>query len=256
MTTDHDERKRAARETVATFDTYRQAERAVDHLSDRGFEVDRVAIVGTRLSIIEDVTGRVTAARAALVGAAHGAFVALLFTLLLGLFFTVAEGFWALLITALAVGVVVGSIVAAATHAARGGRRDFASTSRLHAERLRCRQTATSRPRRAGCSATWPRLTVSRSGAGFGPPERPPRPRSLKLGTPAGYRLSLAAIAGLAFGAGLSIGTNVPGAVLAVYGAVLALLVVAAVIVSHRRWKRSHERLPSGSPCDDRGSRA
>ncbi len=136
MTTNHDERRPAALETVASFEHYREAERAVDHLSDRGFDVAAVSIVGTQLSIVEDVTGRMTIARAATGGAAQGAFVALLFTLLASLFFTVAEGFWALLVTAIAVGAVVGSVVAAALYAARGGRRDFASRSRLDAGRF------------------------------------------------------------------------------------------------------------------------
>ncbi|HWC25923.1 MAG TPA: hypothetical protein VG474_05005, partial [Solirubrobacteraceae bacterium] len=88
------------------------------------------------ISLVEQVTGRVTTARAALNGAAQGAFVALLFMLLVVIFFTVAEGFWVLLVTALAVGVVFGALFAAAMHASRGGRRDFASTSGLSADRF------------------------------------------------------------------------------------------------------------------------
>ncbi len=138
MTAAHDEDRgvQPPRETIATFRTYRDAERAVDWLSDRGFAVDRVSIVGTGIAIVEQVTGRLTTARAALSGAAQGAFVALLFTLLLGIFFTVAEGFWALLLTALGAGVLFGAVFAAALHASRGGRRDFASTSGLSADRF------------------------------------------------------------------------------------------------------------------------
>ncbi|HWC25049.1 MAG TPA: general stress protein, partial [Solirubrobacteraceae bacterium] len=96
MTVEHDEARaaRPARETIATFASYQEAERAVDWLSDRGFAVERVSIVGTGISLVEQVTGRVTTARAALNGAAQGAFVALLFMLLVVIFFTVAEGFW------------------------------------------------------------------------------------------------------------------------------------------------------------------
>ena len=35
-----------ARQVIATFDNYADAERAVDYLSDKRFEVNRVAIVG------------------------------------------------------------------------------------------------------------------------------------------------------------------------------------------------------------------
>ncbi len=125
-----------AREAIATFATYEQAERAVDWLSDHGFTVDRVSIVGTGISIVERVTGRVTTVRAALNGAAQGAFVALLFTSLVAVIFTVAEGFWVLALTTLAFGVVFGAAFAAVLHASQGGRRDFASTSRFSADRF------------------------------------------------------------------------------------------------------------------------
>src|SRR5687767_10252404 len=76
------------RRTVATYSTYAEAERAVDWLSDQGFPVQRVAIVGTGLRTVEQVAGRVTTGRAALVGAAQGAMIGALFALLFGLFFT------------------------------------------------------------------------------------------------------------------------------------------------------------------------
>ena len=42
-----------ARRTVASFSSYRDAERAVDSLSDRRFPVERVAIVGRDLRLVE-----------------------------------------------------------------------------------------------------------------------------------------------------------------------------------------------------------
>jgi len=47
-----------ARQVIATFDNYADAERAVDYLSDRGFGVNRVAIVGRDLEYVEQVLGR------------------------------------------------------------------------------------------------------------------------------------------------------------------------------------------------------
>jgi hypothetical protein len=58
-------------------------------------------------------------------------------------------------------------------------------------------------------------------------------------GRRAAYRLGLAALAGLVFGLGLSLGTNVPGLVLAVYGTVLAVLLVAGAIAVRRTARRS-----------------
>jgi hypothetical protein len=57
------------RRAVAAYDNDSDAQRAVDRLSDRGFPVDRVAVVGHGLEYVEQVTGRFTTARAALVGA-------------------------------------------------------------------------------------------------------------------------------------------------------------------------------------------
>ena len=56
-----------ARQVIATFDNYADAERAVDYLSDQRFEVNRVAIVGRELEYVEQVLGRLNygSARAA-----------------------------------------------------------------------------------------------------------------------------------------------------------------------------------------------
>jgi hypothetical protein len=126
----------ASRHVVATYGSYREAERAVDYLSDEGFPVERVAIVGTGLRTVEQVAGRVTAARAALTGATQGALLGVLFALLFGIFFTVAAGgFLGILLYALVVGVLFGAVFGAMGHAAQGGRRDFASVSGMQAER-------------------------------------------------------------------------------------------------------------------------
>jgi hypothetical protein len=63
----------AGRDTVASYATYVEAQRAVDALSDAGFPVDKVDIVGHGLSLVERVTGRLTTARAAGAGALSGA---------------------------------------------------------------------------------------------------------------------------------------------------------------------------------------
>ena len=54
------------RSTVAVFDQYEGAQEAVDALSDNGFPMDRVAIVGSGLRYVEQVSRRVTVGRAAL----------------------------------------------------------------------------------------------------------------------------------------------------------------------------------------------
>ena len=56
-------------QSLAVYDTYEQAQRAVDHLSDEEFPVENLLIVGTDLKRIERVTGRLTWGRVALAGA-------------------------------------------------------------------------------------------------------------------------------------------------------------------------------------------
>ena len=122
------------RTTVASYETYAEAERAVDFLSDDGFPVERVAIVGTGLRSVEQVGGRLTTGRAALQGATQGAMLGLLFGLLFGLFFH-GPAFFGVVIYGLAAGIVFGAAFGALGHAAQGGRRDFASVQGIRAER-------------------------------------------------------------------------------------------------------------------------
>ena len=122
-----------ARTTVATYDNYRDAERAVDHLSDKGFPVERTAIVGTGLKTVEQIAGRLTTGRAAVVGAGQGAMVGLLFGLLFGLFFD-GPAFFGVVLYGLVAGALFGAIFGAIGQAMQGGRRDFASIRSMQAE--------------------------------------------------------------------------------------------------------------------------
>jgi hypothetical protein len=114
---------------VATFPDYEAAQRAVDYLSDNQFPVEHTAIVGTDLRLVEKVLGRMTTARAALAGAATGAWFGLLIGLLLSIF--TVSAWWALLLTGLVIGALWGAAFGAIAHATTGGRRDFASRSEL-----------------------------------------------------------------------------------------------------------------------------
>lgn len=121
--------------TIASYSSYADAERAVDWLSDQGFAVRQGAIVGTGLRSVEQVTGRMTSGRAALIGAGQGALIAALFALLFGIFFT-SPDFGGLLLYALLVGGLFGALFGALAHyAASGGRRDFVSATDIRADR-------------------------------------------------------------------------------------------------------------------------
>ena len=127
----------ARHRTVATFDEYAEAQRAVDRLSDQRFPVERTAIVGHGLRYVEQVAGRMTTGRAALLGAVQGAWLGLLFALLVSLFFTVDPdpAIFLLLLYGLVVGALAGALIGALVHAANRGRRDFTSVAGMTAER-------------------------------------------------------------------------------------------------------------------------
>jgi hypothetical protein len=117
--------------TVASYDNYAAAQRAVDYLSDNGFPVAHAAIVGTDLRLVEKVLGRMTVGRAALAGAASGAW----FGLFIGLLFSIfsVTGWLGAVIAGLLIGAAWGAIFGAIAHAMTGGRRDFTSLRSLAA---------------------------------------------------------------------------------------------------------------------------
>lgn len=120
-----------ARRSIASFSSYAEAELAVDALADRGFPVERVAIVGRELELVEQVTGRMDYARAALRGAAGGAVTGGLIGWFFGLlsWITPLIGWLLLMVYGLIFGAVVGALLGLLVHALQGGRRDFASTT-------------------------------------------------------------------------------------------------------------------------------
>jgi Heat induced stress protein YflT domain len=121
-------------ETVSTYGSYEDAERAVDYLSDQGFPVENAQIVGSNLRLVEQVTGRVTTGRATLAGAGSGAWFGLFIGLLVGLF-TTGPAWAGLVVGGLLIGAAWGAIFGFAAHYAMRGRRDFASDRALVAER-------------------------------------------------------------------------------------------------------------------------
>lgn len=117
---------------LATFPTYVGAEKLVDTLSDKGFPVEHVKIVGNGLRSVENVTGRLTPGRAALAGAASGAWFGLFIGFVLGLFSK--DNSWiGLLISSTFMGAVWFAGFGFFAQRATRGHRDFASTRSFEA---------------------------------------------------------------------------------------------------------------------------
>jgi len=123
------------RQTVGTFRTHGAAEHAVDHLATHGFPVERTAIIGTDLRMVEAVLGRLTRGRATLAGAGSGAWFGLFVGVLLSLFTARHSAVFALIGGGLLYGVVFGAMWGFIAHAAVQGGREFASRSTVVAAR-------------------------------------------------------------------------------------------------------------------------
>lgn len=123
------------RHALGSYPQYEQAQAVVDHLSDSGFPVEKVTIVGADLRLVERVTGRLTRGRAAAAGAASTAWLGLLFGLFVSLFADSGTATFGLILYGIIFGAVFGAIFGFAAHAATGGRRDFSSMTGLAATR-------------------------------------------------------------------------------------------------------------------------
>jgi hypothetical protein len=120
----------AAWNTVARFDDYESAQRAVSRLSDDGFPVEKLDIVGSGLRLVERVTGRLTSARAAGAGALSSVWAGLLLGILLGLF-TSGHSLIMVALTGAGLAAAWGAVFGYVAHARTKGQRDFSSVRGL-----------------------------------------------------------------------------------------------------------------------------
>jgi hypothetical protein len=120
-------------QSLAVYDDYAAAQKAVDFLADNKFPVEQCMIVGTDLKRIERITGRLTTARVAMGGLLSGLwlglFVGLIFTL-----FTEEDTFVTIVSTML-FGALFGLIWALVGYAMTRGQRDFSSVTQVVATR-------------------------------------------------------------------------------------------------------------------------
>jgi len=115
-------------QSVGIYNTYADAQKAVDYLADEKFEVQNLAIVGTDLKSVERVLGRknwgTVLAQGVQSGISTGLLVGIIF-----LVFSNPTSILALLLGSLALGIVLGVAFSAIAYAMSRGRRDFTSVT-------------------------------------------------------------------------------------------------------------------------------
>jgi hypothetical protein len=116
-------------QSLAVYDDYAAAQKAVDFLSDNKFPVEQCMIVGTDLKRIERITGRLTTSRVAMGGLLSGIW----FGLFIGLIFTLFtnEDAVVTIISTMLFGALFGLIWALVGYATTRGQRDFSSVTQV-----------------------------------------------------------------------------------------------------------------------------
>ncbi len=116
--------------SLGVHDSYEEAQKAVDYLSDHEFPVQDVLIVGTDLKQLERVTGRLTRGRVIGAGALSGMWLGLFVGTIFALFDP--SGFNVLNVAGtVAFGALFGAIWATVGFALTRGQRDFTSVSQV-----------------------------------------------------------------------------------------------------------------------------
>jgi hypothetical protein len=126
---------RAEQRAIATFQAHGESRAAVDRLVMAGFPVERCALRGEGVRLVEQVTGRLRLAQVLVGGAAVGAFIGALAGWVLALLAPEGGDVIVRLLYAIIVGATVGAIGNGMVHVAVNGGHDFTSRTELQAER-------------------------------------------------------------------------------------------------------------------------
>jgi hypothetical protein len=115
-------------QSLAVYEKYEDAQKAVDFLSDNEFPVQNCMIVGTELKQVERITGRLTNGRVAAAGALSGLWLGLFVGLIFSMFGEDTSAIGMILSTAV-LGAAFGAIWGLVGYLATRGQRDFSSVT-------------------------------------------------------------------------------------------------------------------------------
>ena len=116
-------------DVLGTYDSYPEAQKVVNRLALADFPVKKLSIVGNDLKTVEKITGKLTYGRAALAGAASGAWFGLFIGLLLFLFSPTGD--FSFILAAALIGAGFGLLFGVVSYALNRRRRDFTATHQV-----------------------------------------------------------------------------------------------------------------------------
>lgn len=116
-------------DVLGTYETYAEAQAAVDHLAKADFAVGEVSIIGNDLKTVERVTRKLSWNRAALEGALSGAWFGLFAGLLLTFFSPTIN--WSFFLAALLIGAIAGMFFRLVSYGIARRSRDFDSQTQV-----------------------------------------------------------------------------------------------------------------------------
>lgn len=164
-------------DTIGSYTSYLDAQKAVDYLADQNFPVQHVSIVGNDLKIVERVTGKLSYPRVALNGALTGGWFGLFIGVLLSFFDGNASGLPYLNVaTAILLGAAFWMLFAIIGYAAQRGKRDFTSTNQVLASSYDVIVTpdVAMDARRLLAQLPMKSTAAPANGQGYRPPVQPP----------------------------------------------------------------------------------
>lgn len=163
-------------QSLGVFDTYADAQKAVDFLADQHFPVANIAIVGTDLKLMERVTGRRTWGTVLGQGVMSGLSTGFIVAIFMMILFP-TQSFLSLLLTALLIGVGVGLLFSVLGYLVSRGQRDFTSITQTVATRyeILCEHKVAGQARELLAKAPGVRAAQFAPGAFQGYPN-PPQP--------------------------------------------------------------------------------
>ena len=116
-------------DVLGTYETYKDAQDVIDHLSKLDFDLKHLSIVGSDLKTVERVTGKLNWGKAALGGALSGAWLGLFFGLVLFLFSATPN--YVIVFAAMLIGAAFGALFGIVAYAITRRNRDFTSTQQV-----------------------------------------------------------------------------------------------------------------------------